>query len=129
MNNQIGYSLLLLTEVIPEQSITRNVPCIHARKRMVHQEMNVEFRNTCRLCERAIALAQVVAPLGENISLFLVLNEMSRFAVGWKHPGFRLLGKQDPSPPDCADDAAGHRSRKWDVECLHLSTLGFWDVN
>src|ERR1700756_2790868 len=96
---------------------------------MVHQQMNVEFRNTCRLCERAIALAQIVAPFGKDISLFLVLHEMSWFAVGWEQPRFPLLGKHDPPPPDCADDAADHRSRQWDVKCLHLSTFGPRDMD
>lgn len=43
--------------------------------------MNVEFRNTCRLRERAIALPQIVAPFGQDISLFFVLHEISCFAV------------------------------------------------
>ena len=51
---------------------------------MVHQQMNVEFRNACRLRERAIALPQIVAPFGKDVSLFLVLDEVSWFAVSRK---------------------------------------------
>ena len=39
--------------------------------------MDIEFRNTCRLRNRAIALPQIIAPLGKDVTLFLMLHEMS----------------------------------------------------
>jgi hypothetical protein len=51
---------------------------------VVHQKMDVEFRNTCSLRECAIALPEIVSPLGKNTALFLVLHEMTGFAVGWE---------------------------------------------
>ena len=52
-------------------------PAFTPRERMVHQKMDIEFRNTYHLSERAIALPQIVAPFGKNVTLFLVLHEMS----------------------------------------------------
>lgn len=44
-----------------------------------------------------MALPQIVAPFGEDISILLVLDEMSLFAIGRKQPRKPLLGIHGPT--------------------------------
>src|SRR5690348_9653404 len=59
----IADCLLLSPQVVAEKSIARDVAGIHTRQGMVHQEVHVDFVDASRLPDRAVRLAQVVAPL------------------------------------------------------------------
>jgi hypothetical protein len=85
--------------------------------------MNVEFRDTGSLCESAIALPQVIAPFGKNVTFLLVLHEMPYLAVGGEEPVLGPFRVGHSPKSDRSHDAASHRPRQRNVERLLLAPL------
>ncbi len=74
-----------------QQLVTSDVTLVHSRYGMVHQQMNIELRNLHGLSDRTIALAQIIAPLGQFGPIFLMLLDMTGFAIRREQPNVSLI--------------------------------------
>jgi hypothetical protein len=75
---------LLVPKVIIDQLAAGDVASIDAWYRMIHEKVDIELSDARGLCDRAVCLPQVIAPLRQRPAILLVLDEVPTVAVGWK---------------------------------------------
>lgn len=56
--------MLLLAQVIAEQTMPRNISSVHTRQRVVHQQVHVEVVDPGRLSNSTVGLTEIITPFG-----------------------------------------------------------------
>ena len=84
IRNGSGNHFLLLAQVIVDQLTAGDVAGVDARYRMIHEKVDIELGDAGGLCDRAVCLPQVIAPLRQRPAILLVLDEVPTVAIGRK---------------------------------------------
>lgn len=77
---------MLLAQVVAQQLVARDVASINARDRVVHQKVNVQFRDARGLGDCAESLPQVIPPFRQIAAFLFVFRDVTTFALGQEEP-------------------------------------------
>ncbi len=111
-----------------KQLVASDVSRVHARYRVVHQEMHVEVIDQCNLTEGPVGLPELVSPFRQAIPAFFVLDQVTGRAIRWEQPCRGLLRIHLPADLNGADDAPNHFTRQRDVERSRLPAFRLRNV-
>src|SRR5579859_7635510 len=104
---------------------TRDVTCVHAGDRVVHQEFCVDFRYAGCGSYGAKGLAEIISPLREFSSVLLCLRQMTRPAFRWKYPFRSLRRIHQPTKSNGSHKTEDHLARERDIKGALCTTLRF----
>jgi len=68
--------LLLTAQVVFKKLVPSNVTSVYARNGVIHQELGIDLGHTSSGRDGSERLPEIIAPLGELISIFLCFSEM-----------------------------------------------------